>query len=116
VERRGVFLGIFPRSPHMEGTNRLHIKFADITSWTDHGKEVRGSLPKMGQIGPDGDAAAPPVTLNRPIFGWSTPLVLLSGSMWVLEKDEAICFGFSLILLSFGPYLAWLWASLLWAS
>ena len=55
-----------------------------------HGKAIKGSLPKMGRFVPGGGAgaAAPRVSPNSPIFGGSTPLDLLSGSMWVLCKDE----------------------------
>jgi hypothetical protein len=91
----------------MEGANHLLIiDYANIPTWTDHGKVVRGGLWSLGPNGATRGAATPPLGPLGSIFGVSTPLDLLSGSMWVPNKDEAIWFGFSLILLSFGPCVA----------
>ena len=92
-----------------------HIDYADIFTWTNHGKAVRGGMWSLGLNGAIGDAATHQLGPLGPIFGGWSPLDLLSGSRWVLGKDYTIWFGFSLLLLSFGPYFTCLWASLFWA-
>jgi len=93
----------------------LSIEFTAFPTWTVLGEVVWTDPWSLGPNGATRGVPAPPLGLLGPIFSGSTPLGLLSGSMWVPRNDEPIWFGFSLILLLFGPYFAWLCASLLWA-
>jgi hypothetical protein len=73
--------------------------FYCLTTETDYGKVVGGSLPKMELNGPGW--GAPPVSPNMPIFCEHAPLGFLIWVMVVLRGDTMIWFGFGLIL----PYV-----------
>jgi hypothetical protein len=58
----------------------LNIEFVANTTWTNHGKAVGGSLPKMGWFGPGGGVVAPLVWVHHQRF-WIGPS-LVSVLLW----------------------------------